>query len=319
MDFTHCLRPAFTKGILKKLDMGINVNVYHLYTEELQRFTNDIRKCIHQKENVICLYLQLKLSVYSYNDFVKELGRGLNIINTTDDLLIDKVYHEINGNNRKVYLVIEGLDEGFEKQSIDLINNLKLFNTLRNLGSLGNVALLCVTSSPANHRTIYWEERNGNNKILKNITSPLVFDTPDEIRPMWESEIKAELNREKSLLLERLLSNNLYWEDFLSLIKKEKNGYIYLKIASKIQVDNNSSFQWKDYKKIIVKEWKKQKRRDIDYHMIKAENWLKKRFFWIKKAIPELKSVRGFKRWIGAVIGLVGTIAYFWDKIISLF
>lgn len=102
MDFTHCLRPAFTKGILKKLDMGINVNVYHLYTEELQRFTNDIRKCIHQKENVICLYLQLKLSVYSYNDFVKELGRGLNIINTTDDLLIDKVYHEVTIKNNDI-------------------------------------------------------------------------------------------------------------------------------------------------------------------------------------------------------------------------
>lgn len=186
-DCEHCLRPAFTQGLLKTLFAGSSVNLIGPGGSGRGRLIEDLRLCAAAERLV--LQVDMKTWKESYEGFIEHLSHQFGTAGGKKPRDLGAVVERLHKNGRGALLLLHHFDALLNNPDVDPGFGVRFFDQLNSLRNQRNqrIALLCVTEAPHDQSMVFVDGKSHSGSWLD-----LQKEQLPELR--WE-EIRAEIRR----------------------------------------------------------------------------------------------------------------------------
>lgn len=183
---SHCLRPAFTRRLLRDLERGVSLNLVGESGRGRKRLLEDLSKAA--PNNVQIFYADMGHYKGEYAGFIRELGRQAQNAGLLSSLPKDEsdLFHALENSRKSIFLLLHNFDALFYGNDPDSHYDRRFFDNLNKLHSLQHISLVCVTRKPQNTYAVFTGKK----------TVPLWLNLQQEHLPLLkETEIRDEINR----------------------------------------------------------------------------------------------------------------------------
>lgn len=183
-DCGHCLRPEFTRDLLKTLVAGGSVNLIGPVGSGRGRLIEDLRRCAPADRPV--LHADMKAWKASYEGFIENLSLQLATGAGKRPMDIGVLVERLQKNGRGALLLLHHFDALLNNPDVHRGFGVRFFDQLNSLRNQ-RTALLCVTEKPHDQSMVFVDGRSHSGSWLD-----LQKERLPELR--WE-EIRAEIRR----------------------------------------------------------------------------------------------------------------------------
>jgi hypothetical protein len=150
-DCRHCLRPVFTKDLLKTLLAGSSVNLIGPAGSGRGRLLEDLRRCAAGDRLV--LYADMKAWKESCEGFINHLSHQLGSKRLRD---LGTVVERVQKSGRPALLLFHHFDALLNNPDVHPGFGIRFFDQLNSLRNQ-RIALLCVTEKPHDQSVVFAE------------------------------------------------------------------------------------------------------------------------------------------------------------------
>jgi hypothetical protein len=240
----HCLRPYFTKDIIRLLQGGRSINLVGNRGTGRKRLLEDIQAC--HLPNTRTVLVNVQSFCESYNGFLQDIWSQLALEGDKPITLSGLIERAVD-RNQQLFIFLYNFDALLNTPWLDPQYDRKFYDALNHIKNNPKVALICVTQTPHTQKAICIEKRIYRSSWLdlKIIQLPeLAYD-----------DILPEIERHKELFLtddaKSFISNS---------VRHHEEPYAFLDYVLNQIVISNRKNEKIDFP-TSLKKWKKEFKR----------------------------------------------------------
>lgn len=188
IDFSHCLRPEFTRNIVQGLIRDRqSINVIGEKGTGKTRLLEDIRKCAVPDTQII--YIDLKSYTRKYSGLLREIHRQLRLMGDIPDKL-DKLFEGLEKQPLYYLFFLDNYDCLLDNSRKDDKYDEAFIDDLNFIKNKDNVSLLCTTCRPHNSLIFFISGETDRNSWLTLELEHLPGLTAKQIRDEFERRLE---------------------------------------------------------------------------------------------------------------------------------
>jgi hypothetical protein len=188
MEYTHCLRPGFTRELIDTLiERRRSVNLFGPPGCGKRRQLEDLRDC--RLPETLALLLDLRLYRRNYTGFLTALWRQVPPPGRKTPQTLGQLIGSVQANGQQVLLLFDNFDALLDKADLDPQFNARFHNHLNSIKNHPRIALVCVSAKPHDHSAVLVKGQSCGTSWLGLDKLPL----PELSR----QELRAEVMRQR--------------------------------------------------------------------------------------------------------------------------
>jgi len=237
--YQHCLRPLFTKNVVRDLQKYRSLNVYGKNGLGCGRLMRDIQK-YPWDSNTKTLLVNMKTCQESYSAFLQTLwqqfaGQG----ETPTDL--GRLMTEFEKSNKTIILLLHHFDSLLDNPNVHQEFNQQFFDNLNAIRNKPLMSLICVTEQPHTQSVIFIGDATQRGSWLELEQKELANLTLNEIRQEVKRQVETVSEDELTQMAEAIYKQDKPYDVLCYFCDKLSN-----------QVDSEKDFSTR------LKLWKTQ-------------------------------------------------------------
>jgi hypothetical protein len=252
VDWSHCLRPEFTAGIIHSLiNRRISLNLIGAKGTGKSRLCEDICRC--RLAGVRVVYVDLKSYVNAYGGLLREIRQQLKVEGEMP-ARVGRLFERLERRKTRHVLLLDNYDALLDNPKMDGAYDVEFFDDLNAIKSKDNVSLLCTSRCAHNTLPVFIDRQSYRNSWLTL--------EKEHLPALTKVQVTVELKRQVNESHRQWLENTPDDRDKLTAtILKHPMPYALLGTLAR-QIDLQDEQEWNLKFKRRLKRWLKTFNRD---------------------------------------------------------